>query len=499
MKNRTLSFIALISATVFYGLFHEAGSGLNYSLFAILVLGVVRWLKRGEQAGVFFQFLSGAVVLLAFSYAWHAGGWTAFMLGLVLFLLAGSAAIPRMESPYLTFAQSAASVFAAQIAFLRNITTGKSRSSAGWRAIAIYILPILLLLIFLMLYQAGNPVFGRFVQRLGDMLGNLFDILSLGGILTFLAGLFICNLFISATPVKEVASMWLANRPWLQRIRQIRSGRLQGLHQSLLQEFKAGVFLMAGLNILLLLMNLSDLQVVWFGFKWDGQLLRGFVHEGTWLLVISVLLAGGITLFLFRGNLNFISENRRLRGLVSVWIVQNLFLLLSVGMRNWRYIDHYGLAYRRIGVVFFLLALAGMLVFVWLKVNHRHSMQRWVNRSLAWSLSVCMLSALPDWSSIIARYNLSHYQKSFVHMEFLGAMPDHVLPVLNTYRNRLGEIRVTQSRLGYKYSDTLGDKPFTVLLDERIAAFGKAEKQRGWREWVWARQHALKELQAVQR
>lgn len=499
MKNRTLSFIALASATVFYGLFHEAGSGLNYSLFAILMLGIVRWLKRGEQAGVFFQFLSAATVLLAFSYAWHGGGWTAFILGMVLFLLAGAAAIPQMESLYLAFAQSAASVFAAQITFLRNTATGKSRSSSGWRSMAIYILPVSLLLIFLMLYQAGNPVFGRIVQRLGNMLGDFFDFLSLGGILTFLVGLFICNLFISATPVKEVASIWLANNPWLQRARKVRSGRLQGLHKSLLQEYRAGIFLMAGLNMLLLLLNLSDLQVVWFGFEWDGQLLRGFVHEGTWLLVISVLLAGGITLYLFRGNLNFFSENRWLRWLVSVWIVQNLFLLLSVGMRNWRYIDHYGLAYRRIGVVFFLIALAGMLVFVWLKVNRLHSMQRWVNRSLAWSLFVCVFSAVPDWSSIIARHNLSNYQKSFVHMEFLGAMPDHVLPVLNAYRHRLQDIRVRQTRLGYRYSDTVGDKPFTVLLDERMVAFGKVEKQRGWREWVWARHHALKELQAGNR
>lgn len=494
MKGRYLSLLALTLAGLFYLLVNESYRGINLSIFATVIAAVVWWLKRGEVKSWFFRMLILSVLLLSVTHAWHGESWTSAMLIINLFMLAGSAALPDAASPSLVFSQSAVSVFGAQLAFFRNFRQGPARSQGSWRKWLIYLVPAAIFIIFIGMYRAANPLFDYLVKYVEVHFSELLEIFSIGGLVTFFAGLLISNLFVSATSVRELAESWKNTPRLLLRRRRQRQGRVAGLNRLLLNEHRAGVLLLGGLNIMLLLLNITDLQVVWFGFRWDGQLLRSFVHEGTWMLIFSVLLAGATTLYFFRGNLNFYSGARTLRILVATWLVQNAFLLLSVGVRNMRYIQYYGLAYKRIGVIFFLIAVAGSLLFIWLKVRNGHSMPRFISRSLSLSLGVMTMSALPDWSSIITRYNLEHYRQSFVHIEFLMDMPDHVLPVLKAYKGELSSIRQEQGRLGYDYSDTINDIPFTVRLDQRIAAFKQEEALRDWRGWIWARKRALHAL-----
>jgi hypothetical protein len=56
------------------------------------------------------------------------------------------------------------------------------------------------------------------------------------------------------------------------------------------------------------------------------------VHEGTYLLILCILMAMGVLLWFFRGNLNFLPDNERLRWLAHLWLAQNAMLALSVGV-----------------------------------------------------------------------------------------------------------------------------------------------------------------------
>jgi len=78
----------------------------------------------------------------------------------------------------------------------------------------------------------------------------------------------------------------------------------------LLNEYRTAVFLFVILNLLLLIVNSIDIYWVWFNFEWNGQYLKQFVHEGTYLLIFSILLSLILTLYFFRGNLNFLKKNR---------------------------------------------------------------------------------------------------------------------------------------------------------------------------------------------
>jgi hypothetical protein len=89
----------------------------------------------------------------------------------------------------------------------------------------------------------------------------------------------------------------------LQRVR-TGKGRIFKFN-SLKKEFIAGIFLLLILKSLILVVSSIDIYWVWFNFKWEGQYLKQFVHEGTYLLILSILISIALILFLFRGNHNF--------------------------------------------------------------------------------------------------------------------------------------------------------------------------------------------------
>ena len=103
-----------------------------------------------------------------------------------------------------------------------------------------------------------------------------------------------------------------------------------------------------------------------------------FVHEGTWLLVFSVFLSAAIALFFFKGNLNYFSKNKWLKRLTIVWIAQNLVMVISVMLRNYWYITYFGLAYKRIAVLFFLLlTMIGLITIIIKILNKKSSYYLW--------------------------------------------------------------------------------------------------------------------------
>jgi hypothetical protein len=188
---------------------------------------------------------------------------------------------------------------------------------------------------------------------------------------------------------------------------------------------------------------------VWFNFSWEGQYLKQFVHEGTYLLILSILISIAIVLYYFRGNLNFYHGNKFLKRLCYLWILQNGILIISVAIRNFWYIQHFALAYKRIGVFIFLVLTLYGLYTVYKKVRH-HKSAFYLYRSNAHSVFLILaVASLFNWDSIIAKYNFSHYQHSFVHLNFLATLPDKSLPYTV---KPLGELRTINKIQKEKFS-----------------------------------------------
>jgi hypothetical protein len=178
--------------------------------------------------------------------------------------------------------------------------------------------------------------------------------------------------------------------------------------------YKNALNLIITLNVLLLINNVLDIQNVWFDNNTllSPTELKQFVHEGTYVLIMGIALAISVTLVLFRGILNFAKNAEILRGSAYLWLAQNAVLAVSVGMRNWRYIDAYGLAYKRIGVFIFLLLVFFGLSFIYLKIKEKRTLFFFITRS-SWAIySVLLLACFINWDVFITKYNLTVATKS---------------------------------------------------------------------------------------
>lgn len=87
-------------------------------------------------------------------------------------------------------------------------------------------------------------------------------------------------------------------------------------------------------------------------------------------------------------------------------------------------------------------------------------------------------------------------------MAFLAKMPDRCLPVMESYRDKLNDIRTEQEKRGFRYSESVSsdedsDVTFTMLLNRREDNFLYDCKTRDWRENTYADMQACTALQRM--
>jgi len=165
-------------------------------------------------------------------------------------------------------------------------------------------------------------------------------------------------------------------------------------------------FLLIGLNLMLLLVNVLDTDFMLTGKLPNGVNYSEYLHQGVTSLILSILSAIAIILWFFRGSQNF-KENKSIKYLTYLWIVLNIWLLASAAYRNQLYIaDHSLYTYKRIGVYVFLLCALIGLGLTFFKIKNQYS-NYFLNKSnsLVW-YTILILSVSINWDSIIATNHL---------------------------------------------------------------------------------------------
>jgi hypothetical protein len=222
--------------------------------------------------------------------------------------------------------------------------------------------------------------------------------------------------------------------------------------------------------------------------------LKEFVHEGTWLLIVSILLSMAILLHQFRGNLNFHPNNRTLLMLASAWLVQNFILGVSVFLRNYHYISFHGLAYKRIGVIVFLLLMLVGLASLYVKIRQRKTFF-YLLRVNAWA-AFAMLVGLGtiDWDSTIVKYNLAHWNKGEIDVDNYLAMSDKVLPLLYADKDLVREQMSKHQENEVRWVTQLDPEVFGIELDRRRELFMERYDDQDWQSWTLADERTYRAL-----
>jgi hypothetical protein len=374
------------------------------------------------------------------------------------------------------------------------------------------LVPVGLLGLFHVLFSVANPRYDalatRFLAFLSEWVSRVLEQISVPHLLFFLLGLVLTTGALIIVPVHFFADHESRFGEFVRRQRNrvasfaVRRPDFSLKHFHLLdlrKEYLAALAVFGLVNVLLLIENLIDISWIWFGFVPDkGFNLTQFVHEGTYVLILSILVAMGIVLWFFRRNLNFYTAGLRwLRIGATVWVVQNAVLVVSVGLRNYYYILHMGLAYKRIGVYGFLLLTLFGLGTVLLKIWQRRSAYSLVRLNAVAAYAVLLLLAGGNWENWIARYNL---QARFdtLDLGFLLNMPGRMLPELVAKQAVLTQIPNLRIENPNGTVDSVSGQAAQRLLAQRVASWRhEYETSYSWKSWTHADAQAYELLQAL--
>lgn len=441
--RKPLFLLPLLFSIIFVYLFNQKQSGFNILIFNVLLLGIMYFYKRIDLKIRFHVYVVTGLLLSGISVVLFGAGVGLFANILSLLILSGVAAYPGLVVPLNVALASASAAISGPFNWLKEVlSVPESGSGAAklLRKTGLIAIPVLILGVFILLYSASSPYFNRIT---GDLLKNFnqfFKFLSswispeafwmgIAAILMFfvyLFGSYNNNLNVFDETRGEM----------MRRIRKPFSGRSTVLKS----EYKSGITLLILLNLTLLVMNVLDIYHVWLFFEWDGGYLRQFVHEGTWLLIVSVAISMGIVIWYFRGNLNFYSQNRLLIKLSVIWLIQNALLVISVAIRNLWYIHYFNLAYKRIWVFGFLLLVLLGIFTVFVKLTKRKSLQYLLVRNSLFAYAIIVLLGLFHWDRIIAKFNVKRSDKAFFHTDFMMGLNSSTLPVLHLTAGQLEKI-----------------------------------------------------------
>ncbi len=484
--------VVLSAAIIFDQLFWEHDLALNLLLFVAMVVSFLLWRFGWKGLSVPARAaLLGLVVTAVMSVVHHTPiALVATVLALPLF--AALAHEPQLRSLVYAGPWSVSNFLLVPIGLsdqAGGLLRERRATRSGWRWGRAAFVPVLIVIVFFMLYRTGNPRFEHltagFLDGLWQVVADLMAELLTARVIFFLYALGVCAGLLYRFAPKAVLQ-W--EQQWTDALLRRRVKRPHWLApramDPLERERRAGIVLLVLANAMLLVVNIIDIGWVWFGFTVPEDFnLKQFVHEGTWTLIASILLSMVVVLHLFRGNQNFYWRNPLLKMLAFVWIVQNLVLGVSVFLRNWHYISFHGLAAKRIGVIVFLALVLVGLITLFLKLRHRRSFF-YLLRVNAWALfiAVIMLTTV-DWSGFITRVNLKHSNANEIDIDHYLELGDHVLPTLYANLERVEEQMERHSRNRVRWVRHLDPGSFRAQLDARRNRFLERHAARVWQEW----------------
>lgn len=469
---------------LFNFLFWDEMIGVNLLLFSGLIvgLGILTRPEIIKSRGVLVCL--GGIALTGIMVLFHHSFVSGFVHLLSIFVFLGLLCEPDIRAVYHALAANLLNAFDLPKSIAYELFHGHKnydKLRKRLRLIKLIVIPIGIFWIFYLIFYASNPVFKKYSDAIwnsiGEVLTSIFEDLSFPWLASLLFGMVITGLIVFRSKRNSVAIYEDRLSDDIQRKRvkreHIYTFRTPNMI-SLKNEYKSALFLTASINALLLIVNVIDINWIWFNFEYDGIMnLSQLVHEGTYLLILSILLSMGILLYFFRKNINFLHNNIWLRRFANIWILQNTILVISVVVRNYHYMHHFGLAYKRIGVIFFLTAVIVGLITLYIKINKAKT-TFYLLRVNSWAVyGLLLILSSVNWDVVIVKHNIKYTSERNMDVEFLLSLSDKTLPILHENQDKL-------NLNGYNaYSSSSN----VMYLDRRIRAFKKDKKHFSWKSW----------------
>lgn len=481
MKKKDV--LLIIGTFLFSFLFYKQGAGLNVFIFS-LIMPVCLAVYKPESLKNRLWLLGAFITLLT--------GFSVFMNATWLSLIAFYASISYLAgvtasfnaTPFTAILYSTFS-YTTSVGFMfsdmlerRDQNADKEKHKIKWNAVFAMILFIFIVTaVFFFMYQRANPLFKEITKFI-----NL-DFLSLQWVMFTFMGFLLVYGFMYIRKLKQWDN-YENDAPRYINKERIESKENRFLWFNLEEniERKAGIIMFLLLNIMILTINILDISFLWSGMKLpEGFTFAGYLHQGIYTLIFSCVLAILLILFVFRGKLNFTTGTSTLKILAYTWIIQNVIIAISCAIRNYVYIQHYALTYKRITIFVLLLLLLIGLATTIIKVQKLKNIYFLYRLNCFALMLVFVFVSLFNWDGIITRYNLS---RSNPDISYLVDLNNAGLPLLLQYAEQSppGEKYVNSPLMNFDFgrmdSQLLQDKIYTKTYE-----LLKEQKNSSWKSY----------------
>lgn len=507
-SKKTWVLLFVLGAVLFNILLWQEKIALNAILFDAFLLGMLIYLyagafKKTQVLLMLLLHLTTAAALL-----WHNTTLSKIAFLTSFGLLVGFIQY-KVRSALFAAGGFISNIILAAAGISENVRTSTRTNTPNKRrgSIGFVVLPLFIIVVFFAIYRSSNAVFATYTNTVFDRIAhffeNFFSYFSFGRILFTLLGFYSTAAILlksrsRATESREAgySDSLLRNRnkyyrstgSFLYTLSVAITGKLAKGMLALKNENTIAIISLLLLNILLLAVNGIDVYYLWFNFSYSPNTdLYTMIHEGADMLIVSVVLAIVVLLLFFRGNLNFYKNNTWLKRLAWLWIVQNIVLVVSVFLRDYYYIRELGLAYKRIGVLFFLALVLVGLITAAVKITQRKSAY-YLFRVNTWAVVLLLVAAsCINWDVFITRYNIQNHQTARLNIPYLVTLSDDILPEMKQHLGLLKQREDTLNKQGYYVHMEDARKKCSQCIEEtintRIQQYLQTQKKYSWLSW----------------
>ncbi|AYG68445.1 MULTISPECIES: DUF4173 domain-containing protein [unclassified Rhizobium] len=450
-SNSNRKFLILLALVVFADfLLFEREPGLNLFLFANIVATALlicsrKSLSLSKAAGLLLLGFAASIPLIE-TLSWM--GVTVCLLALACVSLGAGGLIPRqwtrLPLVLLRFLLDVPARPFRRVSY-RWLQHLQKPSSQGVRHhLRGWIMPLGFAAGFLALFAMANPLIDKTLRSID--LTFLLQLLNLWRIGFWL----VVAAFVSLLLYPRLAR----RRPHRREMPDIVAGTEDGLfgHGALLRSLL--VF-----NVLFAVQTLLDLTYLWGGASLpDGMTHAEYAHRGAYPLMITAILAAVFVLVAMRRGGQG-DGSALLRGLVHLWIAQNILLCLSSILRLDLYVEVYSLTELRVAAGLWMGLVAIGLFLILLRIL-LHRSNEWLTALSSVTLVITLYAAaLADIPAFIARFNVAHSREIsgegiVLDLDYLAVLGPAAIPSLDTYLAALpadGNVRRVREVLRWQH------------------------------------------------
>lgn len=429
--RKTAALAAATALLVALGdlLLFDVEPGLNLFAFTLGIAAVLTAFAAARPRNALLAFAAAMVLALPLLETPSLPGLLLAALGLATATLVGTALLPprfeQFPDVLLRFGLLAPFRLPADLLARRAAASDDRPGRRLLRGLLAWILPVVLGLVFIMLFTAANPLIEIAISWIRadvvlDLLGParlVFWLLLATAIWPLLRP----ALLPTRSPMPAATAAPAAEFAWFGHAAVLRS--------------------LLVFNALFAVQTVLDLAFLWGGVALpEGMSYADYAHRGAYPLVVTALLAAGFVLAAMRRH-GPGDRSPLIRGLVYAFIGQNVLLCLSSILRLDLYVEVYSLTELRLTAGIWMALVACGLVLILLRIWLRRSNAWLVASNLLALLFVLYASALLDISALIARFNVEHSRELSgegppLDLDYLAGLGPSVLPALDQFLAR---------------------------------------------------------------